>query len=76
MSCCRLSALGFVFPCCLVRNSCVWELFWWSVGGSCKKDSRYLCAKGQVLYASTLTEIPLASEETRMSKELSPKAPN
>lgn len=25
------------------------------MGGSCKKDSRYVCAKGQVLYASALT---------------------
>ena len=49
-------ALGFVcLSCSLVCSKCVWELFWWSVGGSCKKDSRYVRAKGQVQYASALT---------------------
>lgn len=52
------NALGFFFfslSCSLVCSKCVWELFWWSVGGTCKKDSRYVRAKGQVLYASALT---------------------
>lgn len=49
------SALGLVFSCCFVCSNCVRELFWWAVGGSCKKDSRYVRAKGQVLYASALT---------------------
>lgn len=42
----RDSALGTLFSCCFVCSYCVWELFWWSVGGSCKKDSRYVRAKG------------------------------
>lgn len=36
-------------------SKCVWEPFWWSVGGSCKKDSGSVRAKGQVLCASALT---------------------
>lgn len=50
------SALALAcLSCSLVCTKCVWELFWWSVGGSCKKDSRYVRAKGQVLCASALT---------------------
>lgn len=37
-------------------SNSVWEQFWWSVGGSCKKDSRSYVLKGQVLHASALTE--------------------
>lgn len=55
-SMCMLQSFRFfVLLCCCVCSNCVWEPFWWSVGGSCKKDSRYVCAKGQVLYASALT---------------------
>lgn len=58
----ELYVFGPFYDCCVWSN-CVWELFWWSVGGSCKKekkerkkkkDSRSACAKGQVLDASAL----------------------
>lgn len=45
----------FLLYCRLVSSKCVWELFWWSVGGSCKKDPCDVRGKGQVLYASALT---------------------
>lgn len=28
-------------------KECLWELIWWSVGGSCEKDSCVVCEKGQ-----------------------------
>lgn len=49
----------------------MWELLWWFVGGSCKKDSRYVRAKGQVLYASFLTvKSHLRQKLKRMSEKM------